>query len=326
MNKKRIALVCGGFSKENVISVRSAEVIERYIPKQQYDVYKIVIDADRWYYTTSQGQVQVIDKNDFSLPGSVHFDLAFIIIHGNPGENGLLQGYFDMLHIPYTSCNTCISAITFNKAYCNAILAHAGIRVSDSIHLIQEEPYDISTISDRIGFPCFVKPNAGGSSIGMSKVKQKEDLQAAIDKAFVEDKEVLIEKYVKGKELSCGLMRIHGQIKVFPLTQIVPKTEYFDYEAKYNGASNEITPAPVPEDLSKKIGEISTSVYRILNCFGVVRCDYIVEEQTENIYFLEINTTPGQSEQSIVPQQVRYMGWSMEKFYVELIEMSLKRK
>lgn len=324
-SKKNIALVCGGYSKESVISIMGAASIEKHIPTDKYRVFKIIIEPNRWYYKSPQGDIAEVDRNNFSIGGNIHFDLAYINIHGTPGENGLLQSYFDMLHIPYTTCNACTSALTFNKAFCNAVLAHHGIRVSDSVHLLKQEPYDLQKIADRLGFPCFVKPNSEGSSIGVSKVKRMEDLKGAIENAFLEDKEVLVEKFVKGKEYSCGLMRLNGKIIVFPLAAIVPKNDFFDYEAKYKGASEEIVPAPVSEALAKKIGDISTQVYRLLNCSGVVRCDFIVQEDTGEPYFLEVNTTPGQSEESIVPKQIRSMGWTLEDLYSNVIEEALRK-
>ena len=325
MEKKTIALVCGGYSKESVISIMGAESIEKHIPADQYRVFKIIIEPNRWYYKAPDGSTEDIDKNNFSLAGSVHFDLAFINIHGKPGENGMLQGYFDMLHIPYTTCDACTSAVTFHKDFCKSILAQYGIRVPQSVRILRHENYDISRIAEKIGFPCFVKPNSEGSSIGISKVQQKNGLRDAIENAFIEDNEVLVERFVKGKEYSCGLMRFKGSIVVFPLAASVPKNEFFDYEAKYKGASEEIVPAPVPEKLAKEISSISSRIYQILNCKGVVRCDFIVEDGTEEAYFLEVNTTPGQSPESIVPKQVRHMGWSLEEFYQNVIAEALNR-
>ncbi len=325
MEKKNIALICGGYSKESVISIMGAESIEKHIPSDLYRVFKIIIEPNRWYYKAPDGSTEDIDKNNFTLAGNIHFDLAFINIHGKPGENGMLQGYFDMLHIPYTTCNACTSAITFHKDFCKSVLAHHGIRVPESVRLPDHEKYDLDQIAAKIGFPCFVKPNSEGSSLGISKVKRKEDLRDAIENAFLEDKEVLVERFVKGKEYSCGLMRLNGEIVVFPLAAIVPKKEFFDYEAKYKGASEEIVPAPVPEELSQEISRISSQIYRILNCKGVVRCDFIVEEESQDVYFLEVNTTPGQSEESIVPKQVRHMGWSLEEFYNKVITEALNQ-
>ncbi len=324
MEKINVALLCGGYSKESVISIMGAESIEKHIPADLYRVFKIIIEPNRWYYRSPDGATEEVDKNNFTLSG-LHFDVAFINIHGTPGENGLLQGYFDMLHIPYTTCGACTSAVTFNKAFCNAILARNGIRVAESVRLTRKEPYSPEEIGRKLGFPCFVKPNSEGSSIGASKVDRMEDLQEAIERAFLEDKEVLAERFIEGKEYSCGLMRLKGEITVFPLAAIVPKNAFFDYEAKYKGASEEIVPAPVEEKLRAEIERVSTQVYRLLNCSGVVRCDFIVEESTQDVYFLEVNTTPGQSEESIVPKQVRQMGWSLETLYHNMLQEALNR-
>lgn len=324
--KKNIALVCGGYSKESVISIMGAESIEKHIPSDRYRVFKIVIEPNRWYYKSPEGDIEEIDRNNFTLASNIYFDLAYINIHGTPGENGLLQSYFDMLHIPYTTCGACTSALTFNKAFCNAVLAHYGIRVADSVHLFRHNSYEVEKIGEKLGFPCFVKPNSEGSSIGVSKVKRLEDLKDAIENAFNEDKEVLVEKFIEGKEYSCGLMRLNGEIVVFPLAAIVPKKDFFDYEAKYKGASEEIVPAPVAPEIAQKMADIATKVYETLNCSGVVRCDFIVEESTQHPYFLEVNTTPGQSEESIVPKQVRQMGWTLEEFYTNVIEEALRKQ
>lgn len=326
MDKINVALICGGYSKESVISVMGAESIVKHIPSDKYRVFTVVIEPNRWYYKAEDGSIHDIDKNNFTISGTnIHFDVAFINIHGTPGENGLLQGYLDMLHIPYTTCNACTSAVTFNKAFCNAVLRRYGIRVADSVHLLRQESYQPEEIVKELGLPCFVKPNSEGSSIGVTKVKVAEELRSAIEKAFLEDKEVLVERFIKGKEYSCGLMRRHGKIIVFPIAAIVPKNEFFDYEAKYKGASDEIVPAPISEELRIEIGEISTQVYRTLNCKGVVRCDFIVEDDTQDVYFLEVNTTPGQSEESIVPKQAKAMGWSLEDLYENMIEEALDR-
>lgn len=322
-NKINVALVCGGYSKEKEISVMGAESIEKHIPADRYRVFKIVVEPDRWYYLAPDGSTQDVDKNNFTLPG-VAFDVAYINIHGTPGENGLLQGYFDMLRIPYTTCDACTSALTFNKAFCNATLGYHGVRVAKSIHLVRHEKYDAEAIGREIGFPCFVKPACDGSSFGVSKVMEAAHLHEAIEKTFADAKEVLVERFVQGKEYSCGLMRLKGEVIVFPLAAIVPENDFFDYEAKYLGKSKEIVPAPVCENLRKQMAEISANVYRILNCKGVVRCDFIVEESTQQPYFLEINTTPGQSPESIVPKQIRHMGWTLEDLYDNVLQEALR--
>jgi D-alanine-D-alanine ligase len=331
--KQNIALVCGGYSKEYDVSIRSAAQIAEQIDLSKYNVYKIIINRTRWYAVADSGDTLAeVDKNDFSIVVNneyrVKFDMAFIIVHGTPGEDGLLQGYFDMLNIPYNTCNACVSSITFNKAFCNAVLAYNGIKVAPSFHLYNDTSYGTAEIVAAVGLPCFVKPVSGGSSVGVTKVKYEKDLPDAIEKAFAEDNEVIIEKFISGKEYSCGLIRGLGktnEITVFPLTQIISETEFFDYEAKYEGKSREVTPADISQELADKIADISSRVYEVLHCFGVVRCDYIVEETTGEPYFLEINITPGQSAQSIVPQQVRAMGCTLKEFYQAIIDMTLSR-
>lgn len=322
---KNIALIAGGYSGENVVSIRSASVVEQHLDPNLFNVYKIIIRPDSWFYTTPDGKEIKVDKNDFSLQiGAQHilFDAAFIIVHGTPGEDGKLQGYFDMLKIPYNTCDAIISAITFNKGFCNKIVRNLRIiNVADSIHLFKGQPYEPSEIALRIGFPCFVKPNCGGSSIGISKVKTKEELKSAIDKAFNEDTQVLIESYVKGREFSCGIFRSRGQKIVFPVTEIISKKDFFDYEAKYTtGLSEEVTPAQIDEKQSSYIQRMASKLYDGLNCSGIVRFDFIFEEETRTLYFLEVNTVPGQSENSIVPQQVKAMGWTIRELYTRTLE------
>src|SRR6187402_2696768 len=235
--KKNIALVAGGYSGEYVISVQSAAVIEKHLDSSIYNVYKIVITKESWTYTGTDGQPIAVDKNDFSLTingKKVTFDAVFIGIHGTPGEDGRLQGYFEMLGIPFTSCGMVTSALTFNKGFCNKVVAALNVvNVSKSVHIFRDQPYDIKTILQQLKLPVFVKPAEGGSSIGMSKVSSADELPAAIDKAFKEDVQILIEEFVKGREITCGLYRIKGEFTVLPLTEIISSKEFFDYEAKY---------------------------------------------------------------------------------------------
>ncbi len=326
---KNIALIAGGYSGENVVSIRSAAVVEQHLDPALFNVYKIIINSDNWIYTTSDGNEISVDKNDFSLTidgKHITFDAAFIIVHGTPGEDGKLQGYLDMLQIPYNTCDSITSALTFNKGFCNKVVKNLNIvNVSDSVHIFNDKPYNVSEIAEKLGFPCFVKPNCGGSSIGMSKVKTFEDLQPAIDKAFKEDTQILIEKFVKGREFSCGIFRSKGEKIVFPVTEIISKKEFFDYEAKYTtGLTDEVTPAQVETQYSDLIRETVAKLYDELNCAGIVRFDFILEENTNRLYFLEVNTVPGQSENSIVPQQARAMGWTIRKLYTRVME-ELKR-
>ena len=328
---KNIALVAGGYSGEYVISVQSAAVIEKNIDAALYTVYKIIITREGWNYTAPDGTVHAIDKNDFSLSiagKKIAFDAVFIGIHGTPGEDGRLQGYFEMLGIPYTSCGMVTSALTFNKSYCNKVVAALDVvKVSRSAHIFRNKPYDAAAILQQLRLPVFVKPAEGGSSIGMSKVNKAEELEPAIIKAFKEDNQVLIEEFIKGTEVTCGMFFAKGQLHVLPLTEIRSTKEFFDYEAKYTpGITNEVTPAEIPEAAAEHIRTAGKELYHRLNCKGIVRADFILEEGTGNVYFLEINTMPGQSENSLVPQQVRAAGMTLQAFYGMLIEECLSNQ
>ncbi len=322
--KKNIALVAGGYSGEYEISIRSAGQIAQNIDTNKYNVYTIVIEKKSWYYSIEDKHVE-IDKNDFSLTlneEKINFDGALIIVHGTPGENGLLQGYFDMLNIPYTTCSALVSTITFDKEVCNALVRSFDIvNVAKNTSVFKDEKLDLDKISTTINFPLFVKPSEGGSSIGMSKVSCKEDLLPAIEKAFDVHHKVLIEEFIEGREFSCGVMQVgEKEIIAFPMTEIVSQTEFFDYDAKYNGLSNEITPAQVSEELMLRVQETTKKLYKRLNCSGVCRIDFIYREKDDKLFFLEVNTTPGQSAQSIVPQQVRAMGRDTKWLYQTLLE------
>lgn len=322
--KKNIALVAGGYSGEYEISIRSAGQIAQNIDTNKYNVYTIVIEKKSWYYSIEDKHVE-IDKNDFSITlneEKINFDGALIIVHGTPGENGLLQGYFDMLNIPYTTCSALVSTITFDKEVCNALVRSFDIvNVAKNTSVFKDEELDLDKISETINFPLFVKPSEGGSSIGMSKVSCKEDLLPAIEKAFDVHHKVLIEEFIEGREFSCGVMQVgEKEIIAFPMTEIVSQTEFFDYDAKYNGLSNEITPAQVSEELMLRVQETTKKLYKRLNCSGVCRIDFIYREKDDKLFFLEVNTTPGQSAQSIVPQQVRAMGRDTKWLYQTLLE------
>lgn len=328
---KNIALVAGGYSGEYVISVQSAVVIEKNIDAALYTVYKIIITKEGWNYTAPDGTTYAVDKNDFSLTAGgkkIVFDAVFIGIHGTPGEDGRLQGYFEMLGIPYTSCGMVTSALTFNKSYCNKVVAAFDIvKVSRSAHIFNNKPHDAAAILKQLRLPVFVKPAEGGSSIGMSKVNAAEELEPAIVKAFKEDNQVLIEEFIKGTEVTCGMFFAKGQLHVLPLTEIRSTKEFFDYEAKYTpGITNEVTPAEIPEAAAEHIRAVGKELYHRLNCRGIVRADFILEEGTGNVYFLEINTMPGQSENSLVPQQVRAAGMTLQAFYGMLIEECLSKQ
>jgi len=322
--KKTIALVTGGFSGEAVISYKSAVTIQNNLDGNKFNVYKIDVNPEGWFYENTDGTRIEIDKNDFTLSvnnNKIVFDAVFIGMHGTPGEDGKLQGYFDTLGIPYTSCDAATSAITFNKRYTVAVASFSGIHVAKSILLIKDRFGSPDEVVQKLKFPVFVKPNNGGSSIGMSKVNQPSDeLGAAIEKAFKEDDQVLIEEFIKGREFTIGVFKTKENIIALPMTEVVSKKEFFDYEAKYEGASTEVTPAKVEEAVAEKIRETAKKIYSLFNCRGVVRIDFIYNEEEGNPYMLEINTIPGQSEASIVPQQVKAMGWSLKEFYTRLVE------
>jgi len=323
--KKNIALVTGGFSGEAVISYKSAATIGNNLDPAQFNVYKIDVNPKGWFYEMVDGRKVEVDKNDFSLQldnRKIDFDAVFIGMHGTPGEDGKLQGYFDTLKIPYTSCDAATSAITFNKRYTVAIAKMAGVAVANSVHLFKHLSVPASQIADQLAMPLFVKPNNGGSSIGMSKVDQSEELEAAIEKAFREDSQVLVEEMIRGREFTVGVFKTKGNIIVLPITEVKAHSDkaFFDFEAKYQGKSTETTPAEVDELVADKIRDAARKIYSVFNCRGVVRIDFIYNEEAGTPYMLEINTIPGQSEASIVPQQVKAMGWSLKEFYTKLVE------
>ena len=327
--KKNIALLAGGYSGEYVISIQTAETIEKNLDAELYNSYKIIVTREGWWYNGADGQKIEIDKNDFSLTingTKVTFDAVFIAIHGTPGEDGRIQGYLDMLNIKYNTCYAIVSALTFNKSYCNKVVKALNVvNISNSVHLIKGGPFSVGNILEQLTLPMFVKPNESGSSLGVSKVKAVEELLPAIEKAFKEDNQVLIEEFIEGREVTIGVYKVNGYLHTLPPTQIVSKNEFFDYEAKYTpGVTSEITPAPIPDNIREQLETKASYIYRHLNCRGVVRMDFILQKDTNKLYFLEVNTMPGQSENSIVPQQVRAAGISLKDFYGSLIEDCLK--
>jgi len=322
-DKKNVAFVTGGYSTEAVISYKSAITIENNLDRDKYNIYKIDITPQGWWYETGD-QKTAVDRNDFTISRGdkkIKFDAVFIGIHGTPGEDGKLQGYFDLMNLPYTSCDAATSALTFNKRYTVAVAAFAGIGVAKSLHLFKHTSIDNAEILKRLQLPVFVKPNNGGSSIGMSKVSKGEDLSVALEKAFKEDDQVLVEEFIAGREFTIGVFKSKGEIVTLPFTEVKTHKEFFDFEAKYTpGMSEEITPAKVDESIAQKVRETAKKVYRTFNCRGVVRMDFIFHEEKKEPYLLEINTVPGQSEASIVPQQVKANGWTLKDFYSKLIE------
>jgi len=318
---KTIAIVAGGDSSEFEISVKSADEVCNVLTSR-YIAYIIIIRGTNWYWEDKKGLYNTIDKNDFSLvydEQRIRFDGVFIAIHGTPGENGLLQGYFDMMSIPYTSCSAFCSALTFNKQACKLFLKEYGIAMADAILIRKEENLDLDNIIERTGIPCFVKPNDSGSSFGVTKVKQKGTLLSAIETAFKESNEVLIEAFMNGREVACGVIKTKNKSIVLPVTEIISKNEFFDYEAKYTpGKSDEVTPAEMPLVVTNEIQRISLLVYDLLGCKGIVRVDFIVIG--EKPYFIEINTVPGMTKESLVPKQAAAAGISLEELYSMVVE------
>lgn len=323
---KSIAIVCGGYSKESVISLRSAEQIVSVI-ESDYSAYTVLITKDAWNAKIGD-KMYPIDRNDFTfnLDGKkISFDAVFMAIHGTPGEDGMLQSYFDMLNIPYTTCSAFVSALTFNKFACKVFLKEYDILTADAILLRRNTPVQVQELENRFGYPMFVKPNNGGSSFGVTKVKTRNDLQPAIDRAFAEDTEVIIEPFIKGGEYTCGVFKTDKESIVFPPTEIVSKNEFFDVEAKYTpGMSEEITPARLPASQIKNCQELTSKIYDLLGCTGVVRIDYLM--QSGKFYFMEINTVPGMSRESIIPKQTVVYGLPLKELYIKQINDALSRK
>jgi D-alanine-D-alanine ligase len=296
------------------------------VDREKFEVYKIDINPQGWWYEPEEGQKSAVNREDFSITakgGKIVFDAILLCIHGTPGEDGKLQGYFDMLHLPYTSCDAASSALTFNKRFTVAVAAFGGIHVARSLHLFKHTTVTPGQVLTQLQLPVFVKPNSGGSSIGMSRVDKAGDLQGALDKAFKEDDQILVEEFIKGREFTIGVFKTKGEVIVLPMTEIVTDNEFFDFEAKYNGESKEITPAVVEEPIAEKIRSAAKRAYEILNCRGIVRIDFIYNEEKGVPYMLEVNTVPGQSQASIIPQQVKAMGWKLKNFYTALIEEAL---
>ena len=326
-SKKNIALITGGDSGESVISLKSATIIKENIEREKYNVYTILLSGKNWTYIADDNTMSAVDKNDFSVydnGNKILFDAVFIAIHGTPGEDGKLQGYFDMMGIPYTFSGVISSAVTFSKHFSHALADQYGVTIAKSELIRSGEKYDINDILKTTGLPCFVKPNNGGSSIGVSKVKAKEELEEAINIAFKEDTEVQIEEFIEGIEVTCGILQKGNELIALPLTEIVPKREFFDYIAKYEpGLTDEITPARVPEEIHKKCKEISLNLFKKYNCRGVARFDFIIKNNIP--YFLEVNTIPGLSTASIIPKQAQSYGISLKELFSILLDNVIKK-
>lgn len=333
--KKTIAIVAGGDSSEHDVSLRSAEGIYSFLDKERYEVYIIEIKGMTWEAHLKDGSRSNVDRNDFSfMEGDkrIRPDFAYITIHGTPGENGILQGYFDLIHLPYSTSDVLVEAMTFNKFTLNQYLKGFGVSVSESLivrkgfeHLVTDDE-----IIEKIGLPCFVKPNAGGSSFGVTKVKSADQIHEAILKAMHESDEVMVEAFMEGTEISQGCYKTQEKEVVLPATEVVSDNEFFDYNAKYNGQVREITPACLKEETAERVSLITSMIYDILGCSGIIRVDYIITHTTdengkerERINMLEVNTTPGMTATSFIPQQVRAAGMDMKDVLTDIIENKL---
>ncbi len=324
--KRIIAIVAGGDSSEHDVSLRSAAGILSFMDTSKYTSYIVEISKNEWMVHYGQEKCPV-DRNDFSFTaddGRHTFDFAYITIHGTPGENGILQGYFDLIGMPYSTSDVLVEAMTFNKFVLNTYLrTFPELQISDSVMLRQGRPIpDTKQLTDRLGLPCFVKPNAGGSSFGVTKVKTSEELLPAIEKAMRESNEVMIERFMQGTEITCGCYRKGDKIITFPITEVVTSQEFFDYDAKYNGKVDENTPARIAPATASRVSKMTTDIYRILDCYGIIRIDYILtgEKGNETINLLEVNTTPGMTATSFIPQQVRAAGLDIKDVLSDIIE------
>lgn len=320
--KRTIAIVAGGDSSEFPVSLRSAQGLYSFMDKEKYTVYIVEMKGLCWEAVLPDGNKTAVDRKDFSflLNGEkITFDFAYIIIHGTPGENGLLQGYFDLLHIPYSTCDVLASALTFNKFALNHYLQGFGIRISDSLLVRKGSDISDQDVIEKIGLPCFIKPNEGGSSFGVTKVKTAEQIRPAIEKAMHESDEVMVEAFMAGTEITCGCYKTRTKEVVFPITEVVSKNEFFDYAAKYDGESQEITPARLDDDTTRRVKTLTSAIYDILGCEGIIRVDYIITEGGK-INLLEVNTTPGMTATSFIPQQVRAAGLDMKDVLTDIIE------
>jgi D-alanine-D-alanine ligase len=320
-SKKNIAIVAGGNSLEHEISLKSAAQIMSSIDREKYNPFLVVIKGLKWLVKQPDKSDISIDKNDFSFVENgkkITFDCAYVTIHGTPGEDGKLQGYFDMISLPYSTCDVLTSALSFNKFACKSYLATAGVCMPKGIQIQKGEKADVNDIVKNLGLPVFVKPNEGGSSCGVSKVKSKNDLQPAIDEALKEDNSVIIEESIEGRELTCGLIKANGKKLLLPVTEITTKNEFFDYAAKYNGESEEITPAKISEEATNLVHDVSSFIYDMMRCKGLVRIDYIYSRG--KLYFIEINIAPGMTAQSLVPQQINAMGETLTNVLTMQIE------
>ena len=324
IQKRTIAIVCGGDSSEHDVSLRSGQGIFSFIDKERYNVYIVDVKGTNWNVELPDGTLTPIDKNDFSFRQNGHlqlFDYAYITIHGTPGENGILQGYFDLIHLPYSTSGVLVEAMTFDKFVLNQYLRGYGVRVAESVLVRRDQVQQLNKkqVIDTIGMPCFVKPANDGSSFGVSKVNKPDQLAAALRVAMMESDEVMIEQFLEGTEITVGCYKTKEKSVVFPVTEVVTKNEFFDYDAKYNGQVEEITPARIREEQAQRAQQLTSAIYDILHCNGIIRIDYIISPKGD-ISMLEINTTPGMTATSFIPQQVRAAGLSMTDVLTDIIE------
>ena len=318
--KKNIAIIWGGYSSEKVVSEMSAAGICSFIDKERYNIYRVMIGRDVWE-VDYKGTGIPLNKNDFSFIADkqhILFDFAYITIHGTPGEDGTLQGYLDMLGIPYSNCGVLASALTFNKFACNNFLKSFGIETANSLILRKDDPFHTGEIISQLGLPLFVKPNVGGSSFATTKVKESAQLESAIEEAFREAAEVIIECFISGTEVTCGCFETRKGFTILPLTEVVSSNEFFDYNAKYHGEVEEITPARIPGEITLSIQQETAHIYRLLGARGIVRADYILSDNRPVL--LEVNTTPGMTPTSFIPQQVAAAGMNMRDVLTDIIE------
>ncbi len=323
--KKNIAIVAGGDSSEWVVSMRSAQGLSTFIDAEKYNLFIVTIREGVWQVVIDEQTQLPVDKNDFSFSRDgikTKFDFAYITIHGTPGENGILQGYFELVGIPYSCCGVLAAAITFNKYVCNRYLSGFGIQVAKAVHLRKGQTMATEAILGEVGLPCFVKSNVGGSSFGVSKVKEASQMQTAIANAFGEGEEVIIESFISGTEVTCGCYKTKEKSVTFPITEVVSKNEFFDFEAKYNASmAEEITPARISPELTALIQNRTSEIYDTLDCKGIIRADYIISEN--GVYLLEVNTTPGMTQTSFIPQQVKAAGLDIKDVMSDIIENEL---
>ena len=323
--KKNVAVLMGGYSSEYEISMKSGQVVYNNLDKDLYKVYRIVITKDKWFYLDNKKKEFNISRNDFSLTienKKIKFDVAFIVIHGSPGEDGILQSYFESIGIPYTGCDSNTSAITFNKRDCISFLKKYSIPTVNSIHLNYGDKIEEEKIIKEIGIPCFVKANKSGSSFGVYKVNRKSDLLPSINNSFKIDKEILIESFLDGTEVSVGVMNYKKEIKVFGITELVTENDFFDYEAKYEGKSKEITPANISKIQQNNVTKIAKKIYRKLRIKGLSRSEFIFVGNTP--YFLELNSIPGLTKESIFPKQVKINGISLKELFTDIIQQAIE--